>query len=320
MKITAQPQPNPKDLLRKAESEAKAGDEEKAIDLFQSCIQEYLKTRMPFKALASAKVARSVLGCHPKTHAMLMKILLSMGLTGDACKEFSESSKVWKKNEASLLTGLSMEEFMDVLDIMQLIRFKKGACVVKQRDKGEDIYLLISGSLEVIRDGERISLMHPGDVFGELGFFSQEGRSATVRAMEKCELTRIPSRKLKLLCSRNPGLGRSLEALYEERILRKAREDLRLTPLFNLTADTHNTCHFPKGAQISFDNTAEDVTIIKHGIVEISFDDKGLAIKRFLRPGNVLERFDGTARANTDVEVIRTRIDFTGSGKKGDEA
>ncbi len=318
--MAVQPQPNPKDLLKKAEQEAKAGDEGKAIDLFQACIQEYLKARMPFKALAAAKVARAALGCLPKTHVMLLRILLSMGLIGDACKELSESSRVWKKDDASILTGLSMEEFMDVLDIMQLIRFKKGACVVKQKDKGEDIFILISGSLEVIRDGERISFMHPGDVFGELGFFSQEGRSATVRTMEKSELTRIPSGKLKLLCSRHPGLGRSLERLYEERILKKASEDLRLKPLFHLRGDAVTTFCFPKGRQLCFDNTAGDITIIKHGIVEISFDDKGLPIKRFLRPGNVLERFFGTARANTDVEVIRTRIDFTGSGKKGDEA
>ncbi len=316
MKMAVQPQQNPKDLLRKAEQEAKNGDAEKAIDLFRCSIQEYLKARMPFKALGAAKVARTVLGCHPKAHAMLLRLLLSMGLRGDACKEFAESSAVWRKDDTSLLTGLSMEEFMDILDAMQLVRFKKGACVVKQKDKGEDIFILVSGSLEVIRDGERIALMHPGDVFGELGFFSREGRSATVQAMEKSEITRVPARKLTQLCSRYPGLRKSLETHYEKRILKKAGEDLRLQPLFTLRSDAVTLLNIPKGSTISFDNTAEEVTIIKHGIVEISFDDKGLPVKRFLRPGNVLERFLGTARANTDVEVIKTRIDFTGSGKK----
>ena len=71
---------------------------------------------------------------------------------------------------------------------------------------------------------------------------------------------------------------------------------------------------FHRGQALSFDDEA-DVTIIKHGIVEVDMDERGLKTKRFLRPGHVIERFGGSARANTDVEVIRARIDLTGAGR-----
>lgn len=305
-------QKNAKALLRMAEQTAAGNDPEKAIELFEECIREYLKDELPFKALAAAKIARTVLNGYPKAHSMLFKVLIFMGLQGDACKEYTESSLIWKKNEVSLFKGLTMEEFMGLLGIIDLIAVKKGSCIVREKDKGEDIFIVFSGSLEVIRDGVRLAVMHPGEVFGELGFFSQGSRSATVRAVRKCELARIPSRKLRNLWKRYPGLEQSLEELYLERVLKKAREDLGLDSIFTLCRKDITTLHYEKGRRISFDGTDKDVTILKHGIIEISYDDKGLPMKRFLRPGNVLELFLGIAHASTDVELIRSRIDYTG--------
>jgi hypothetical protein len=307
-----------KDLLKSAERLAAGGDAEKAFELFDACIREYLQKKMPFKALAAAKIAKTALGRHPKMHAMLIKILFSLELMGDAQKEFIESSVALKKDSAVILKQLTMDEFLDLLEIMEIIRIRKGCSVIEQGDKGEDIFIVLSGSLEVIRDGEHISTMHPGDVFGELGFFFHDLRSATVRAVRSCELARIPSPRLRELCSRRPGLMDSLEALYNERILKKAGEDLRSKPIIDLNKDILTTEHFIKGQQILFDSTA-DITIIKHGIVELVYDEKGLRKKQFIRPGHILEHFSGTARASTDVEVIRARIDLLGSGNESIE-
>jgi CRP-like cAMP-binding protein len=303
-----------KDLLKSAEKLAVAGDTEKAFELFDACIREYLQKKMPFKALAAAKVAKTALGRHPRMHAMLIRILFSMGLMGDALREFSQSSADWKKDSAVILKKLTMDEFLDLLEIMEVIRIKKGSSIIEQGDKGEDIFIVLSGSLEVIRDGLLISTMHPGDVFGELGFFFHDLRSATVRAIRNCELARIPSQRLRELCSRRPGLMDSLEALYNARILKKASEDLKARPIIDLDNDILTTEHFIKGQQICFDSTT-DVTIIKHGIVELIYDERGLQKKQFIRPGHILGHFSGTARASTDVEVIRARIDLLGSGE-----
>jgi len=304
-----------KELLKSAEKLAAGGDVEKAFELFDACIREYIQKKMPFKALGAAKVAKNALGRHPKIQAMLIRILLSMGLLGDALKEISESSAALKKDSAVILKKLTMDEFLDLLEIMEVVRVRKGHPVIEQGDKGEDIFLVLSGALEVVRDGEFISTMHPGDVFGELGFFFHDLRSATVRAIRSCELARIPSPRLRELCSRRPGLMDSLEALYNERILKKASEDLRSKPIIDLDKDILTTEHFNKGQQICFDSTT-DVTIIKHGIVELVYTEKGLQKKQFIKPGHILGHFSGTAHASTDVEVIRARIDFLGSEGK----
>jgi hypothetical protein len=138
-------------------------------------------------------------------------------------------------------------------------------------------------------------------VFGELAFFSGLGRTATVRALKASELAVIRGRALFDLCARHPGLNRALESVYHERLLRKAGEDTRDNPLIDLKKDTILTFSFSRGQEISFDCEA-DITIIKHGVVEVCYDDRGLQDKRFLRPGFVARSFKAGPRLH-DVEI-----------------
>jgi hypothetical protein len=304
-----------KDLLKAARRKAAQGDTERAFELFQKCIREYLREKMPWKALAAAKAARTTFSGHPRAQGMLIRLLASMGLTGDAKKEFAQSSAAWKKDDVPIFRDLSMHEFTSLLEIMQVEKVRKGRRVVRQNEQGSDVFIVLKGSLEVIRDNEILAYMHPGDVFGELGFFSGGSRSTDVNAVEPCELIRIPAAPLKELCGRSRNLKRSLDELYSQRILKKAGEDLRANPLVDLDHDLIATTRFPKGEVIPFDSTT-DITIIKHGVVEVTSEARGLPQKRYLRPGHVVGKPEGTARAGTDVELIRARIDLLGSGDR----
>lgn len=314
MKKPVTEQKNPKDLLRQAEKTARRGEVEEGLRLFDACIRQYVHKRQPFKALGAAKLARNSFACHPKAHALLIRLLDSMGLTGDLNEQYAQSSELFRKGEVPIFRDLCREEFIELLDIMQLIAVSRGGLILRQQEPGDDLYILIEGSAVVCRDGEPVAELHPGDVFGELGFFYQATRSASVRALRKCRLARIPAGELRELCVRYPRIRQSLEALYHERILRKAGEDLKGHPLADLKNDPLITVRFSRGQDIPLDE-ASGVTIIKHGIVEVDMDERGVRTKRFLRPGHVLERIGGSARANTDVEVIRTRIDPLGREK-----
>ncbi|HPD22150.1 MAG: cyclic nucleotide-binding domain-containing protein [Desulfomonilia bacterium] len=311
MKKPVSSEKDPKVLLRQAEKAAASGEVEKSLGLFESSIRGYLRERKPFKALAAAKVAKTSLGKHPRVHALLIRLFRSLDLKGDLQKELEESCTTLKKDEVPIFKGLTGEEFIELLEIVHLVDVGKGRSLFRQHDTGEDIYLVLDGTLGVYRNGELMSVLLPGDVFGELGFFLQASRSATVRALGKSRLARIPAQDLRPLCRRFAGLRESLEALYHERILIKAGEELRHNPLADPKHDSLTTIRFSRGQVINFDGPA-DFTIVKHGIVEIDLDEKGVKTKRFLRPGHVVERFFGPARANTDVELIRARIDLLG--------
>ena len=65
--------------------------------------------------------------------------------------------------------------------------FRAGEVIVKQGDIGDCMYVIQSGTAEVIqaRDGKETHVANLGarDVFGEMSIFQKEARSATVRAI-----------------------------------------------------------------------------------------------------------------------------------------
>ncbi|HQP31225.1 MAG TPA: cyclic nucleotide-binding domain-containing protein, partial [Deltaproteobacteria bacterium] len=218
----------PKDILSRAVALAARGESEQAARSFETCVKAYAQQGLPLRALAAAKAARSALGESPKVQAMLVRLYTELGLAGDAQKEIESGSKLVRKDAIPLLKGLGNDEMTDLLDIMELLPVKKGAYVVRQSEKGEDLYLVAAGTYEVMRDALRVSLMHAGDVFGEIGFFHHAARSASVRAMEDGMLIRLPADELRGLCRKYPALAHALERLYFARVIKKASEDLAI--------------------------------------------------------------------------------------------
>ena len=81
---------------------------------------------------------------------------------------------------------------------MEIIRLKKGDEFIKEGEIGSEAFLLNSGSMEVskkVQNDEKMTLaiLREGAVLGEMGFLSGKPRSATVTALEDCELTKLYS-------------------------------------------------------------------------------------------------------------------------------
>jgi CRP-like cAMP-binding protein len=126
--------------------------------------------------------------------------------------------------------------------VVELCRFDAGANIVTEGESGRALYLIESGQVRV---SERVQLedrrhirpglcdLGPGEVFGELGLFEAAPRTATVTALETCDLRVIDAERLVAYMDANPALGyavlRELFLVLGER-LRQA--DRRLASLF----------------------------------------------------------------------------------------
>ncbi len=231
-----------------------------------------------------------------------------MGLSGDAEREFHESASLTQKEKISLFKGLQQNEFVEFLEIMDIVETPKGHFVIKQGDKGDEIYGIVEGCFEVIRDGKKIGVMREGDIFGEIGFFHHATRSASLKSQGKAKLLKIPGEPLRNLCKKYPNVHHTLESIYIERILKKAKRDLSLDPDLDLKEDISHI-HFTKGQEISL-NYTKFVIIVSHGVAEINYDEKGLKKKRFIGPGSVFSAPIDRATANTNVEIIQAKINL----------
>jgi CRP-like cAMP-binding protein len=67
-------------------------------------------------------------------------------------------------------------------------RVPAGSDVFRKGDPGDEFYVIESGSVSVVDDGEEIRRLGPGESFGEIALLRAVPRTATVRALEDTEL------------------------------------------------------------------------------------------------------------------------------------
>ncbi len=63
-----------------------------------------------------------------------------------------------------------------------------GTQVTKQGEYAGAFFVILDGTAEVVKDGERVATLGPGDFFGEIGMFSSISRVAAVIALSPMRL------------------------------------------------------------------------------------------------------------------------------------
>lgn len=109
-----------------------------------------------------------------------------------------------------LFAGLDAEPLAALARSAQLRVFPRGAIVVNAGDEGHGLFVVQRGVLKVFlmdEDGRELTLsIHgPGEYFGELALLDAAPRSASVMALERCELLHIARPTFLALIDAHPG-------------------------------------------------------------------------------------------------------------------
>ena len=112
--------------------------------------------------------------------------------------------------------------------------FDAGQVVLREGDRSDTCYIVQAGSARAVHehaDGRTITLatFGPGDIFGELGLFEDERRSATVEALGEMRVVAVLGPDMRRLIVEHPqiamrlliGLGRRLRET-NERLARRS--------------------------------------------------------------------------------------------------
>jgi CRP/FNR family cyclic AMP-dependent transcriptional regulator len=83
-----------------------------------------------------------------------------------------------------LLAGVDPEGITMVAQRMVEVDFPKDHVIARQGEVGTGFFLVASGSVRVVRDGETLAMIGPGDFFGELSVLDGRPRIAQVIANE----------------------------------------------------------------------------------------------------------------------------------------
>lgn len=124
-------------------------------------------------------------------------------------------------SEVQIFAPLTDEETQK-LAASSLVRvFAPNEAIVRKGQQGGSMFVVHRGSvkIQVMENGfpRTINTLHEGDIFGEMGLFTGEPRTATVVATEETEVLEINNAAVKPLLEDNPDLVAALSKTIAER-------------------------------------------------------------------------------------------------------
>lgn len=119
--------------------------------------------------------------------------------------------------DVAVLEGLGDEALEKVKQCSYFLGAHPGLHIVRADDTGFEIYIILAGTADVMRDGKTISTLGKGDVFGEMALFGNSHRSADVVATSVMSMLSMSASEFRRLTDEVPELERRLRDLAENR-------------------------------------------------------------------------------------------------------
>ena len=244
--------------------------------------------------------------------------------------------KVYKKykgfHEIPLFSHLSEIQFLQLLKASMYHDVKTDKTIIKERAKGDDIYLIVEGCVRVVKKVKKekatvVGTLGEGDFMGEIAYMADKRRSASIIAEKPCRLLSWEGAAIRELNDLHPQVTQVLFEAFWERSLDTV---LSLSPLFkHMDKDERKTIieqfelktYAPKEIILreGEDNPESGIFIIKKGESTVFSKESG----SFERPAAVLKIGDifgeysallnkpcmATVMAKTSLEVFTLKRD-----------
>ncbi len=152
-------------------------------------------------------------------------------------KKNDENNVMGFLKKSFLFKDLSRSEMEFLTNIVHVRHYEPGEKVFSQGDPGVGMYLIFSGSIDIIMhdpsieprsvDHEEIFItrLEKGDFFGELSLIEEPSyRSATALSINKCTLIGFFKPDLLQVIQRNPSTGNKISLRLAEILGKRLRE------------------------------------------------------------------------------------------------
>jgi PPM family protein phosphatase len=90
-----------------------------------------------------------------------------------------------------LFSRLSERELLRVMQIVEVREYKDGDVVIREGDKGDELFIVLEGKVRVSRGDQILTDLGTGEHVGEMALIRSVPRSATVAAVGSAELVSI---------------------------------------------------------------------------------------------------------------------------------
>ncbi len=128
-----------------------------------------------------------------------------------AAVPLSTEQKATLLSKLPLFAGISGESRNRLANVAGEQQFAEGQFIVRQGQVGTGLYVIVDGSVRVVRGSEdELAKLGSGDFFGELSVIDQQPRNASVQAAEPTTVLAVASWDLLALLEKDPALSLNL--------------------------------------------------------------------------------------------------------------
>jgi CRP/FNR family transcriptional regulator, cyclic AMP receptor protein len=117
----------------------------------------------------------------------------------------------------ALFDSLSAAERRTIAQHADEVDLPEGTELARQGEFAYEFFVLEDGSADVIRDGERIAELGPGDFLGEMGIIGKVVRNATVVTTAPARVIVMTEQAFRSMARNNPAVASRITAAVEER-------------------------------------------------------------------------------------------------------
>lgn len=212
-------------VLKLGEIYAKGGKRDSAVDVYRSAAEKYAENGEFLQAVGLYKL---MLRLSPEREDIRNRL-------DELCTKEKRNAVLAEIPKIPLLSDLKEDELIEVVKKLKLLTYPMGEVVCREGEEGHSIYAIIKGSVKVYVEGvagEKIAIaqLKEGDFFGEVGFFADGKRHASVMAIDDTELLEIGKDDMAAVQERHPRIREVLEDFYKKRVFDKI---MAVSPLFS---------------------------------------------------------------------------------------
>jgi CRP-like cAMP-binding protein len=116
-----------------------------------------------------------------------------------------------------LFKDVEDQELSQIAPFAEEQQVDEGAYLVREGDFSYEFMAIEEGEAEVLRDGEHVADLGPGDFFGEIGLLEKDRRTATVVAKSPMRLISLTGWDMKRMEKSMPEAVEKVRKVLEER-------------------------------------------------------------------------------------------------------
>ncbi len=219
----------PEDLrsrLKKAELLEKLGKRKEALTEYQGIAEAYASDGFLLQAISVNKMILRMNPSLREIHERLAQLYAQKVQTAPSSRRLPN---------IPFLSDLTQEELQSLLDRVQINTYPKEAILCQEGEPGDSLMVICRGKVGIYKRAKGkeevcVRELEEGDCFGELGFFLDRNRQATVKSLVECEVMELNRKELEEIIRKYPRVNELLEDLFQKRVLDNL---LALSPLFS---------------------------------------------------------------------------------------